>query len=198
MVAAHELRTWLLAGQEFQPVQAPIILGAGEAAYAASSAEVFQRTAETSSYQESSMFAFGPPAFMVGAFAANAMANGAARRRAEQQVAAQWRCCDSGNLFLTNQRLALQGSLSWSDWWFGALRSVSTNHAALLMYLDGCPPTAVRCPIPGWWYVALHWLSQGAVPDVTTPPEVLERAAEIRKAGQAAAIEKPRAAEGDP
>ncbi|HET7490194.1 MAG TPA: hypothetical protein VFJ85_19880 [Acidimicrobiales bacterium] len=177
-------------------MQVPMMLGAGEVAYAVSSAQVLQRTAETVNYQHSSMFAFGRPAFMVGAFAANAMMNRSARQRAERAAAAQWRWRDSGHLFLTNQRLALQGSLSWADFWFGALRSVNTDHLSLMMYLDGCPPTALRCPSPGWWYVALHWLIYGSVPSISVPADLLERAAAIRDAANGNVLERPRPTEG--
>lgn len=81
-------------------------------------------------YQQSSTMAMGRPAFIVGALAVTAIANAAARSRAAQQAAIQWREWQNTGAYVTSHRIAVHANGEWLSFDHAAMTAVYPEVAA--------------------------------------------------------------------
>lgn len=73
-------------------------------------------------YEHSSLVAFGRPAFMVGAYAVNAMANSSRRRAAERNAEVRWREHQPVQVIATTERfLCHTANHGWLSFWFAGV-----------------------------------------------------------------------------
>lgn len=94
------------------------------------------------SYGQTSTFAFGHPAFVVGALAMTAVANGASRSSARRQAAEQWREHQEARVLVSNRRLICVADGRPLTFDFSAMVAVypEVDQRTLVCQFDGAEP----------------------------------------------------------
>lgn len=75
-------------------------------------------------YSSGGGFAYGHPAFVIGAMAVSGIANGIARSNARAQAAEQWRDWQTAHVLVSNRRLVVNASGRWLSFDYGAITAV--------------------------------------------------------------------------
>lgn len=122
---ARSARTDLLA-QRIPPTiaQWDVIPYAGEQFFARLNLNYARYYGQDVGYSQSSAFAFGRPAFVVGVLAVSAITNAAARSKAAAQSAPQWREWQATTVYVTNHRLAVHAGGQWLSFDYAAMTAV--------------------------------------------------------------------------
>lgn len=99
-------------------------------------------------YHQTSAFAFGRPAFVLGVLAVTAISNAAARSRAAAQSAPQWREWQTSTVYVTNKRLAVHAGGRWLSFDYAAMNAVYPEVAAgtLVCQFDQAEPLLLAGP----------------------------------------------------
>jgi hypothetical protein len=163
----RELAEYFQRGGQPQPQPSPIVLQPGEQYFGQVPAQVLQWQEGDGVYTSTSVFWFGGILGTVAALGTTAVVNGAARRRAEREMAARWRPVDSAIVHVTNRRLALEGNI-WTDVWYGAIRKSDCNATSILFEVAGWRSTCLALAYPHYWFVMMRKL---AYDEVVMPPE---------------------------
>ncbi len=122
---ARSVRTDLLA-QRIPPTiqQWDVVPRAGEQFFARLNLTYARYYGQDLGYTQSSAFAFGRPAFVVGVLAVSAIANAAARSKAAAQSAPQWREWQTTAVYVTNHRLVAHAGGQWLSFDYAAMTAV--------------------------------------------------------------------------
>ncbi len=116
-------------------------------------------------YQQSGGFFFGRPAFVVGALAVTAIANGVSRSNARAQAAPQWREWQQATVLISNQRLIGYANGQWLSFWFGGMTAVYpevSTHTLICQFEQGEPLLLSGPAAP---IAAVHTVLQAYGPD---------------------------------
>jgi hypothetical protein len=81
-------------------------------------------------YSSGGGFAFGHPAFVVGAMAVSSTANSISRSNARAQAAQQWREWQIAHVLISNQRLVVNAAGQWMSFPYDAMTAVYPEVAA--------------------------------------------------------------------
>jgi hypothetical protein len=184
--AGRELAQAFIAGARPTPVQVRLALQPGEFCVGQVPVAVLQWLESDGAYMHKSggwMIGGGVVGTMLSAavITTNVVGNQARKSRAAQEAAAQWRQIDSGHLFVTNRRFCIQGATQWNDIWFHHVRMSDCDSQAMILQLDGNPPTALTVPAADYWFVMFNKL---AYDKVMMPPPPTEEPPAITAEGQ--------------
>jgi hypothetical protein len=117
--AVQDLRQTNLAG--WNPITTMARTDPGEMPLAEGPAvPMYFQAAGDGSYQQSGMFAFGSAGFVAGAFAVNAIANSAARRKAQEDLQRRWMPYPPGVVMVSPTRMLFWSHAeNFSIYWTG-------------------------------------------------------------------------------
>lgn len=104
------------------------------------------------------LVAFGDPLLLAASIGGSLLYNAHQQERARAAAAIQWRAADQGIVYLTNQRICLQGHVQWRDIPFSSLRSLDPYPDGIVLYQEGLPPTKLATSWLEYFYVMLSWL----------------------------------------
>ena len=121
----------------------------------------FYGTAAT--YQQSSTLLLGSATFVAAGLAANAIANSAARQRAQTQAAHQWRDHATVRTILTNQRLLCDYRGQWLSFWHTGVVEFQGDVGQWLFVLryEVGDPIMLHGPAAPWFAVSVARLVYG-------------------------------------
>jgi uncharacterized RDD family membrane protein YckC len=145
------------------------------------------------SYNRAFFAAFGSPAWLAASLGGSALYNNYQRTRAEAEAAAQWRLVDHGIVHVTNQRLCLQGRLSWVDISLGDVRALDALPEGVVIHRQGQSPVMIATSATAYLYVLLSFLISGQVINVPLSVDFVDRA---RGAGRDIPPQDPDASSG--
>lgn len=122
---ARAARTDLLAQRVPRTIQQwDVIPYAGEQFFARLDLNYSRYYGQDVGYSQSSAFAFGRPAFVIGVLAVSAIANASARSKAAAQSAPQWREWQTTVVYVSNHRLAVHANGQWLSFDYAAMTAV--------------------------------------------------------------------------
>ena len=127
-------------------------------------------------YNRAFFAAFGSPAWLAASLGGSALYNNYQRTRAQTEAAAQWRPVDHGIFHVTNQRLCLQGRLSWVDIPIGDVRALDALPEGVVIHRQNQSPIMVATSATAYLYVLLSFLISGQVIRVPLPADFVDRA----------------------
>jgi hypothetical protein len=141
----------------------PIRLGPGEVLLGESILGYARFYGTTVTYQGSTSLLLGSAAFVVAGMAANAIANSAARRRAEAQAATQWRDHANVRTLLTNKRLMCDYGGQWLSFWHEGVVEFLGDLARWMFVLryEVGDPIMLHGPAAPWFAVAVAHIAYG-------------------------------------
>lgn len=152
-------------GIEPQPVAVNMILSAGEDCYGHMPVTVQQYTGADVEYTKKGggyIIGGSPGGFVLGSiysaekFATNVVGNAARKEAARRKSMTQWRALDKGTLFMTNRRLAVQGSQQWFDIYAEHIRMADCDGVGIVLEISGWPATRLDVPAADYWFVMLQ------------------------------------------
>jgi len=127
---------------------------------------VYQYLEGDGSYVHKTRVGFG---FLGLAVAAGTAAGNKVREgRASAEAAARYRLVEQGPMYLTDQRLSVQGSAQWIDLWHSNVRASSCDGEAINLTVADLPPIQLRVWAADYWYVLFRWLAHNEL--VQLPP----------------------------
>jgi hypothetical protein len=156
--AAGKLFRHVVTGGSLAPLGAsPVVLDPGEHAYAALSLEYSRFYGADVTYVKRSVIPIGPPGFVIGALAVNALGNAAARNRARAEAAATWREHQVAAVTLTSERLIIGTGSGPLSFWHGGLTGFHPAPDAFTLDLifPDTVPLKLRGPGVPWLSVAM-------------------------------------------
>ncbi|WP_261556691.1 hypothetical protein [Frankia tisae] len=175
-MAGADLGNALATGWRPQPQPAAIVLAPGEAVLAQAPVRLWQHIGQDVTYNQGFFVAFGSPLLVGASLLGSALYNGSQRRRAEVAAAVQWRPTATGQLFLTNHRIALGLSSGWLDIAYPYLRASSVDAIGMIIMMDGQPPVRLEVWPPHWFFVLMRFLAYGETVQVDVPPHLRDPA----------------------
>lgn len=176
LIEAKRLSDHLHRGGHLEELASPIPLFAGEALFSKVPFAVSEFSGRDAYYNQT-WVGVGTPLMFAATLGVSAMANQARKRRARAEAAPQWRQLNQGVLYMTNQRLAMQGALGWWDVHLGSIRNSDVVPGdGMVLFLDGSNPMKVSMPWPEWHFVLFHYLAYGRVLPIDLPAEVAPHA----------------------
>lgn len=97
-------------------------------------------------YQQSSGFYVGSPAFVLAGMAATAIGNASARSAAQRQAAAQWREWQTVRTIVTNKRIRCQVGMQWLSFDFAAVTAAYPDpvNQGLTLLFDSSSPLLLQ------------------------------------------------------
>ena len=121
--------------QGWKPVPTMVRTDPGELPLAEGPAvPMYYQAAGDGSYSTSGMFAFGSAAFVAGAFAVNALANSAAKRKAQADLQRRWMAGPTGAVMISPSRVLFWNPTeTYSIYWSG-LDMVDLTGADTVMF----------------------------------------------------------------
>lgn len=172
--AGRELASALARGVQPQPVPVRLTLQAGEFCVGTTAGVILQWLDSEGEYtKKSGGYLFGGGgvglAYNAVRLSSNLMGNSIRKARASRQAASQWRTVESGNVFVTDRRFAIQGARQWIDLWYQEIRMADCNGRAIELEIGGLPRTALQIPTPDYWFVMFNKL---AYDRILLPPDV--------------------------
>lgn len=154
----------LFCGGSHPLAHSPIPLFAGELAYSQQPAQLFTYCGQDVNYDQH-VLAFGRQLLFMATLGISTVANRSRRRQAERAAAPQWRAINHGRAFLTNRRVAIQGTNGWADLWLEHLRHVEPiAPRGMVLFFDGVVPYQLALPWPEYHVVLLRFLAWGERP----------------------------------
>lgn len=178
--AAH-LSARLQNGQRPPALATAIVLRPAEYVSYCENFSQYTYSQKTVSYSRGFFAAFGSPAWLAASLGGSALYNNYQRTKAEAEAAAQWRLVDHGILHVTNQRLCLQGRLSWVDIPLGDIRALDALPEGVVIHRQSQSPVMIATSATAYLYVLLSFLISGQVTRVPLPADFVDRA---RRAGR--------------
>jgi hypothetical protein len=166
LIAAAAWAESLRRGGVPEPVQAPILLGEGERAYARIPVSVDHFAAADAIYTQGFLLAGGSVAGLAATAIGSAMFNASARSKAQAAASPQWRAVDTGELFLTNQRMAVRGNQGFWEYWYPGIQSVEQDPAGMVLWTREMATTRLRVTVPEWLAVAYAWFAHGVAAEI--------------------------------
>lgn len=99
-------------------------------------------------YSTGGGFAYGPPAFVIGALAVTGIANSVARSNVRAAAAEQWREWQTGLVLVSNQRLVVNAGGQWLTFDFGAMTAIYPEVSAqtLVCQFESAAPLLLQGP----------------------------------------------------
>jgi len=149
-----------------ESVHAPILLGEDERAYARIPVAVNHFAAADAIYSQGFLLAGGSVAGLAATAIGSAIFNASARSKAQAAAVPQWRPVDTGELFLTNQRMAIRGRQGFWEYWYPGIQSVEQDPAGLVLWTREMPTTRLRVTVPEWLAVAYAWFAHGVAAEI--------------------------------
>ncbi|EIV96592.1 hypothetical protein FraQA3DRAFT_6496 [Frankia sp. QA3] len=171
-VAGADLGNALAAGWRPRPQPTAIALAPGEVVLAQGAVRRWQYIGQDVTYNQGFFVAFGSPLLVGASLLGSVLYNGSQRRRAEAAAAVQWRPTATGQLFLTNHRIALGLSSGWLDIAYPYLRASSVDGIGMIVMVDGQPPVRLEVWPPHWFFVLMRFLAYGETVQVDVPPHL--------------------------
>jgi hypothetical protein len=157
LASAGALFHHLVTGGDLQPLPFTTLrLGPDEHVYADCPLEYSRFYGMNVQHQQQSVVAVGSLSFMLGAYAANAAGNAAARRRAEAMSRPQWRDIMITRVVLTSRRFLVSIQGQWLSFWANAVVEFLPDPGAFTLitsYGNG-EPLRLRGPAVPWISVA--------------------------------------------
>ena len=178
--AAH-LSARFQHGQGPPVIATAIMLGPAEYVAHCESFSQYAYSLRAVSYDRAFVAAFGSPAWLAASLGGSALYNNYQRTKAEAEAAARWRPVDHGILHVTNQRLCLQGRLSWVDIPLSDIRAVDALPEGVVIHRQSQSPVMIATSATAYLYVLLSFLINGQVIRVPLPADFVDRA---RRAGR--------------
>ena len=151
----------LSSGTRPQPIDTDLRLSAGEECYAVERCLMHQFLEGDATYVHRHTSGIGPRA-LLGKLG-DAVGNEMRRRRAEVRAEPHFQPVDTGNVYLTNLRFAVQGEAQWSDLWFEYIRMSACDERAIYLDLPDEPRVALEVPGAPFYFVLFHWLDRGDI-----------------------------------
>lgn len=149
-----------------EPVHAPILLDEGEHAYARIGVAVDHFATADVNYSQGFLLAGGSvPGLTVSAIG-SAIFNANAASKARAAAAPQWRVVDTGELFMTNKRIAVRGRHGFWEYWYPGIQSVEQDPAGMVLWTREMPTTRLRVGVPEWLAVAYSWFAHGVAAEI--------------------------------
>ena len=159
--AAGELFDAFSSGAQPVPVATSLGLQYGEFCAGEAPATVVQWVTGDGTYvHKSGGYWGGGLVGLVALRSANAIGNSRRRKRAERESQGGWQPVDSGRMFLTNKRIAVQGTQP-VDMWFQYIQSAGCDGTALQVQVQGWSPMRLVVPQPDYWFVMFNKLAYG-------------------------------------
>ena len=159
--AGRDLARAFAGGAQPQPVSVRLALHAGEFCVGVTAGPILQWLDSEGEYtKKSGGYLFGGGgvglAFNAVRLTSNLMGNGVRKARASREAAFQWRPVESGQVFVTNRRFAIQGARQWIDLWYQDIRMADCNGRAVELEISGLPRTALQITMPDYWFVMFN------------------------------------------
>jgi len=149
-----------------ESVHARILLGEDERAYARIPVAVNHFAAADAIYSQGFLLAGGSVAGLAATAIGSAIFNASARSKAQAAAVPPWRPVDTGELFLTNQRMAIRGRQGFWEYWYPGIQSVEQDPAGLVLWTREMPTTRLRVTVPEWLAVAYAWFAHGVAAEI--------------------------------
>lgn len=164
LAAGQQLTGALARGWRPAPIRVPFHLPPGECCYSHHQGDIAQLLAGDGTYVKKSTFGIGVLPFAM--MAANAVGNSHRRNAAAREAMPRFRLLDSGNVYLTDRRLAIQGRMGWIDVWYQDIRMSYCDGIAVRLEMAGAPPLRL-CAWPAYWiYAMIRFMSLGEIVDL--------------------------------
>lgn len=176
--AAH-LSARLQNGQRLAALATAIMLRPAEYVSYCEGFSQYAYSQKAVSYSRGFFAAFGSPTWLAASLGGSALYNNYQRTKAETEAAAQWRLVDQGILHVTNQRLCLQGRLSWADIPLGDIRALDALPEGVVIHRQGKSPVMIATSAIAYLYVLLSFLISGQAIRVPLPVEFVDRARRV-------------------
>ena len=178
--AGRELAAAFASGAQPQPVPVSLSLHPGEFCVGVVAGQVLQWLDGVGEYaKKSGGYMFGGGGFGVAynsvRLTSNLLGNSVRKARGRREAAFKWRTVDQGNVFITNQRFAIQGACQWIDLWYQDIRMADCNGQAIELEMSGSPRTALQIWPPDYWFVMFNKLAYNWV---LVPPATNDQAYE--------------------
>ena len=180
-LAAYQWSGALAAGTPLPQVATAVPLGPGEVAHVhLAPVGIFGYFGEQKDYNRS-LFLFGGPVGLALTGAASIAHNASKKAEAERAAIPHWHALGSGDLVMTNQRLAVTLNGNLQSLWHaenGALGSAvgAGGVPAVQLQPNGMPPLRLESPSAPTLFVFVHHLLEGHPPGVPMPADLLDRA----------------------
>jgi hypothetical protein len=178
---AYQWSGLLATGNPLPQVATAVPLGPGEVAHAhIAPVGIFGYFGEQKEYNRS-LFLFGGPVGLAVTGAASMAHNASKKAEAERAAIPHWHGLGSGDLVMTNQRLAVTLNGNLQSLWHaesGALGSAvgAGGVPAVQLQPNGMPPLRLESPSAPTVFVFVHHLLEGRPPAVPMPADLLDRA----------------------
>ena len=173
--AAH-LSAQLRNGQRLPALATAIVLRPAECVLCCESFSQYTYSQRAVSYSRGFFAAFGSPAWLAASLGGSAFYNNYRRTKAEAEAAAQWRVVDHGIIHVTNERLCLQGRLSWVEIPLGDVRALDALPEGVVIHRQSQSPVMIATSNTAYLYVLLSFLISGQVISVPLPADFVDRA----------------------
>jgi hypothetical protein len=156
----QELVASLRSGWRPTPMEPPFRVEPGEVCYSAHDVQVLQSLEGDGAWVKKRTYGIGliPFAMMAG----NAVGNSARKRAAARDAQAVFRPVDGGRLFVTSERLAIQGH-QWIDVWYRNIRNSYCDEGAITLELSGSSPVQLRTWPAYWVFAMMRFVAWGEV-----------------------------------
>jgi hypothetical protein len=166
-----------------------VALAPGEQLVSRTTGSFLQYTAENVSYTTSTI-AFGGPVMFATSLLGSVLYNSSKLRQAERYAAPQWRHLDSGTVYFTNARLAIEGHENWLDVYYPHIRSSQLQGGGILLRFAEAPPLLLQVWRPYTHLLLLRFFAYGEIPSFGEPDQ--ETARSTTKEPAARRAELPR------
>ena len=158
-LAAIALTQTIAAGDSLPVVEVPIKLGFSEVCHLQTGFRLsVYAAARAQAPNHAFVAAFGDPWLLAASIGGSLLYNAHQQEQARAAAAIQWRAADQGIVYLTNQRICLQGHVQWRDIPFSSLRSLDPYSDGIVLYQEGLSPTKLATSWLEYFYVMLSWL----------------------------------------
>lgn len=165
-VAGRQLTAAIQRGEPIHTIACPMRLQPGEHCVGTSQVGLMQFVGADVTWTEKRGGGWGIGSMLVMG-AVNAVGNSRRETEARRKAAPQWRLVDTGQMWLTNVRFAVQGS-EWINLWHENIDATNCDGLSIEVHYAGMPPTRIRINYADWWFVMLNWV---AFAEVKLPPE---------------------------
>jgi hypothetical protein len=163
-LSVTQLTGTLRSGRLPAPVSVSFPLQPGETCVGTVDADVEQWLEGDGAYTKKYVaWAGGLPGLAIGG-AINAVGNSRRKAAAAREAAERWRLIGSYRVYVTTQRIAIEGGSEWHEIWLQDLRRLERTETALELQTVGQPPTRLHAAPTAYWYVLLRRLAFNELP----------------------------------
>jgi hypothetical protein len=165
-LSAADLQQTLNEGQVPTPLDVAFRLQPGEECYGVVAADVEQWLEGDGTYTKKYVaWAGGLSGLALGA-AINAAGNSRRKAAAAREAAERWRMIGHYRIYITNQRVALEGGgrREWHEIWLQDARRVARDNSSVVIETANSPSIRLHVAPTEYWYTLLRWLVLDELP----------------------------------